>query len=279
MNYIEYRFELRPVLPAREVLVAELAEIGFESFVETPDGLLAYIRKDQFNEEALTGLMVFEIPDQVVEFQLKEIPDENWNAEWEKQFEPIAVEDLVAVRAPFHPPMPGFSHEIVIEPKMSFGTGHHATTWMMLKVICSLELNDLSVLDMGSGTGVLAILAEMRGASKVDAIDNDDWAYQNALENVERNAAKAVRVIHGDADFLGETRYDVILANINRNILTADAARYINVLKPGGYLLLSGFFTEDIPILLNDFSGLREKSRASRDGWALLMMEAPKPNE
>jgi len=270
MNYIEYHFRLTPLLPAREVLVAELAEHGFESFVETADGLLAYIQKPLHEETFTRSLVTLQLPEQSAEFSWKEIEDENWNAEWEKQFEPIAVEDLCVVRAPFHSPMPGFAHEVIIEPKMSFGTGHHATTWMMLRALFELELNDRSVLDMGTGTGVLAILAEKTGAASVDAVDYDEWAYRNAVENVDRNGSKVVRVIHGDAAVLGEVMYDVILANINRNILVKDSEAYMKVLKPAGSILLSGFYTEDIPLLLDAFSGLREVRRMAREGWAMV---------
>lgn len=203
---------------------------------------------------------------------VKEIADQNWNAEWEKNFEPILVDDKCAVRAPFHNPVTGFAMEIVIEPKMSFGTGHHATTWLMMRALFDLDLKGKKLLDMGSGTGVLAILAEKLGAASCDAIDIDEWAYENALENMQRNGCRRVHCALGGADLLGEKKYDVILANINRNILTRDAAHYLNVLNNGGLILLSGFYTHDVPLVQDAFPGTTGVRQDSRDEWAMLML-------
>jgi ribosomal protein L11 methyltransferase len=272
MNYFEYQFELNPLLPAREVLVAELAEIGFESFVETENGVLAYIPVTGVHDGLLDNLLTPQLEDQQMKVSAKEIQDENWNAEWEKNFSPITVEDLCMVRAPFHSPASGFSVELIVEPKMSFGTGHHATTWMMLRTLFELDLTGKTVLDMGSGTGVLAILAEKLGAAHTDAIDNDEWAYENALENVTRNGCSAVTCLLGDAGLLGERKYDVIIANINRNILTRDAEAYLRVLAPGGTILLSGFYTHDIPLIAEAFRPLQISGELGRESWAMVRM-------
>ncbi|MFN8699078.1 MAG: 50S ribosomal protein L11 methyltransferase [Flavobacteriales bacterium] len=272
MTYIEYTFRLNPLLPAREVLVAELAELGFESFVDTEDGLQAYIQSTLHQPVSADNLMACAMPDQEVQMVVKEIADQNWNAEWEKNFEPILVDDKCAVRAPFHNPVTGFAMEIVIEPKMSFGTGHHATTWLMMRALFDLDLKGKKLLDMGSGTGVLAILAEKLGAASCDAIDIDEWAYENALENMQRNGCRRVHCALGGADLLGEKKYDVILANINRNILTRDAAHYLNVLNNGGLILLSGFYTHDVPLVQDAFPGTTGVRQDSRDEWAMLML-------
>ncbi len=270
MNYYECRFEIDPLLPAREVLIAELAEKGFESFVETENGLMAYIQEPDYNDDLLRDLDVMQWPDQQVRCSSVLIPDENWNAEWEKNFEPIEVDDRCYVRAPFHSARHDFPFEIVIEPRMSFGTGHHATTWLVLREMTDMDMKGKEVLDMGSGTGVLAILAEKMGAGLIDAIDIDDWAYENAIENIQRNQCTRITCKKGDANLLGERIYSVILANINRNILTRDAAAYERVLETGGDILLSGFYTADIPIVANAFKHCKEVSRRERNGWALL---------
>jgi ribosomal protein L11 methyltransferase len=272
MTYIEYTFRLNPLLPAREVLVAELADLGFESFVDTEDGLQAYIQSSLHQSISADDLMVSAIPDQELQMDVKEIAEQNWNAEWEKNFEPILVEDKCVVRAPFHEPIPGFAMEIVIEPKMSFGTGHHATTWLMMRALFDLELKGKKLLDMGSGTGVLAILAEKLGAASCDAIDIDEWAYENAVENVQRNQCSAVHCAMGGAELLGDSTYDIILANINRNILVRDASHYLNVLNDGGMILLSGFYTHDVPVVQDAFPGMSIVRQDSRDEWAMLML-------
>ncbi|MCL4124797.1 UNVERIFIED_CONTAM: hypothetical protein GTU68_009916, partial [Idotea baltica] len=237
------------VQPGAEILIAELGELNFESFVEQQDGLLAYIQKSDWSKNILDDVTILENPEFQISYESKEIEQENWNVTWESNFEPIQVENRCRVRAPFHEKL-DFEYDIVIEPKMSFGTGHHETTQMMLRYVLENDFNEKSVLDMGSGTGVLAILAEMRGATDVAAIDIDNWCYLNALENVERNNCKHIEVYEGDASLLvTDDTYDVVLANINRNILLQDIPTYANVLKTEGSLFLSGFYTEDIPLL------------------------------
>ncbi|MEO9894542.1 50S ribosomal protein L11 methyltransferase [Aurantibacter sp.] len=248
-NYVEYSFQINPVQPGAEILMAELGERNFESFVEQENGLLAYIQKSDWSETILEGVAILENSEFQISFESKEIEQENWNVTWESNFEPIQVENRCRVRAPFHEKL-DFEYDIVIEPKMSFGTGHHETTQMMLRFVLENDFNEKSILDMGSGTGVLAILAEMHGATAVDAIDIDNWCYLNAIENVERNNCEHIKVYEGDASLLVTVdKYDTVLANINRNILLQDIPTYANVLKSGGALFLSGFFSEDIPLI------------------------------
>lgn len=246
--YIEYTFDVKPLQPGVDILIAQLGELDFESFSETDEGLQAYILEAQDKDDLLENLQILKNSEFTISHTKSRIEPINWNAEWEQNFEPIEVDGKCAVRAPFHPKT-NVEYDIVIEPKMSFGTGHHATTHLMIKHLLKLNLQKKKVLDMGCGTGILAILAAMRGAKAVDAIDNDRWCYENALENVERNGTSQVTVKHGDATLLGGTGYDVIIANINRNILMADIPTYANYLNETGILLLSGFYTEDIPAL------------------------------
>ena len=248
MNYIGYTFTITPLAPATEILIAELGAIGFESFEETDTGLKAYIQTKDWNANILENVFSLTSDEFNISYTYKEIEQVNWNAEWEKNFEPIHVDHKVSVIAPFHQKT-GLDYEIVIEPKMSFGTGHHETTHLMIKHLLDLELTHKSVLDMGTGTGILAIFAEMRGASAVDAIDIDEWCYTNTLENAAKNNCSHITAYHGDASLLTNQKYDVIIANINRNILLNDLHLYNQCLQEGGKLLLSGFYTEDIPIL------------------------------
>lgn len=245
MSYIEYAFTLKPVNPTAEILMAELGLAGFESFVETDSGLLAYIQKVYWQNSILENVYVMNSDEFEITYTIKEIPKENWNAKWEKSFSPIVVDDVCSVRAPFHE-KPKTEYDIVIEPKMSFGTGHHETTFMMIQHMLQVDFKDKVVLDMGCGTGVLAILAEKLGAQKVTAIDIDNWCYINSLENVQKNNCNRIEALEGDASRLGSKQYDVILANINRNILLNDLPTYIKCLNEKGVLLLSGFYDNDI---------------------------------
>lgn len=245
MNYLELNFTIAPLEPAREILIAELSEKGFESFVETEVGMLAYILENAFSETLVQETNILQNPDFQFDWSVKEIEQQNWNAEWERNFHPIKVDGSCMVRAPFHP-KENVAFDIVIEPKMSFGTGHHETTHMMLQQILEHDFENKSVLDMGCGTGVLAILAEMNGATKIDAIDIDEWCFENAKENILRNGCKNISVFQGDAKLIKDKNYDVIIANINRNILLKDIPTYANALNHGGFLFLSGFYFEDL---------------------------------
>ncbi len=248
MNYIEYIFNVEPLQPGTEILIAELGYTGFESFVETDNGVTAYIQKNEWNSGILDEINILNSEEFKINFTFSEIEQVNWNEEWEKNFDPIEVDGRCAVRASFHPKK-NFEYEIVIEPKMSFGTGHHETTFMMLQFILENDFEGKSVLDMGCGTAVLAILAEMRGASKIDAIDIDEWCFENSLENINRNDCKNISVQLGDSSLLSDQKYDTIIANINRNILLNDMEAYTKCLNKGGSLFLSGFYNEDLPVI------------------------------
>lgn len=245
ITYIGYDFKVSPVNPGNEILIAELGDVGFESFVETEDGLLAYINKEEWRENILDAIYILNSEEFEISYTFQDIEQVNWNEEWEKNFEAIEVDGRCTVRAPFHKE-PKTTYDIVIEPKMSFGTGHHETTHMMIQHLLQMEMSGKKTLDMGCGTAVLAILAEMRGAKPVDAIDIDNWCYLNSIENVERNNCKSISVFEGDASLLADKSYDVIIANINRNILLRDIPIYVKSLNEGGTLLLSGFYKEDL---------------------------------
>jgi len=246
--YIGYNFYVTPLQPSVDILIAQLGEVGFESFVENEDGLSAYIQKIDWNEHILEDIQILNSKEFEITYTYRDIAPINWNKTWESNFNPIIVDDVCSVRAPFHE-KPNTQYDIVIEPKMSFGTGHHETTKMMIQHILKNDFTSKSVLDMGCGTGILAILAEKKGAKPIDAIDNDNWCYQNSLENVERNECKHITVLEGDAKLLKNRSYDVIIANINRNILLNDINAYASCLNKNGMLFLSGFYHEDITVI------------------------------
>ena len=268
--YIEYNFKINPPQPASDILIAELGEVGFESFVENEEGVLAYIQKQDWNAAILNKVELLNNPRFEIEitYGFKEIEQENWNITWERNFNQIQIGDQCVVRAPFHE-KPTVDFDIVIEPKMSFGTGHHETTFMMLQFILETDFQGKSVLDIGSGTGVLAILAAMKGAGSVDAIDIDNWCYLNASENVERNNCKDIRVYEGDSSLLKGRSYDIILANINRNILLKDIPVYAKSLNKQGILFLSGFYTEDISMITKKCKdeGLKFEKNRENNNW------------
>lgn len=266
--YIEYNFKVEPLQPGTEILIAELGYVGFESFVETEDGVTAYIQKDEWRDNILDEVEILNSAEFKIDHSFLEIEQINWNIEWEKNFSPIEVDGKCVVRAPFHPER-NLEYEIVIEPKMSFGTGHHETTFMMLQYILENEFEGKSVLDMGCGTAVLAVLAEMRGASSIDAIDIDDWCYENSLENTEKNHCQNISVYLGDASLLKDQKYNVIIANINRNILLEDMHVYKKCLKSGGLLYLSGFYTQDLAIIKETCNnlGLEFVDNKEKNNW------------
>ncbi len=272
MNYIGCFFKIDSgsldLQTAIDILVAELGAVGFESFTENPDGLVAYIQKADWNASLLSDIQILQSDEVQFSYEAKEIEQVNWNEEWENNFEPIVVDQEVSIRAPFHAD-PKLKYDIVIEPKMSFGTGHHETTHLMVKHLNAMNLAGMDVLDMGCGTGILAIFAEMKGASSIDAIDIDNWCYENSLENVERNNCKAISVFEGDASLLKPNKYDLIIANINRNILLADMSTYKASLRKNGVLLLSGFYTEDVEMIdaSAQKNGLIFDKKLERNNW------------
>ena len=268
MNYIEYDFTVSPTEMGAEILMAELAEVGFDSFVDTPTGIKAYIPKDSWNEQILQDIYLLNNPEFTVSYQITEIEQVNWNEEWEKNFPPIVVEDLCTVRANFHP-VPNTRYDIVITPKMSFGTGHHETTYMMLQQLLPLSLEGTKVLDMGCGTGILAIMAALRGARDITAIDIDPWCVENATENVQQNNCSFITIKEGDVSLITGEQYNLILANINRNILLSDIPAYTQALLPQGLLLVSGFYVEDLPAIKEKCQeeGLTYLSLIERNRW------------
>ena len=269
--YIGYDFKVEPLQPGVEILIAELGYAGFESFVETQDGLTAYIQKDEWNAVILDHIHILSSGEIKITYEFNEIEQTNWNEEWEKNFNPIVVDELVTVRAPFHE-KPSTKYDLIIEPKMSFGTGHHETTHMMIQHILKNDFTGKSVLDMGCGTGVLAILTEMKGANSIDAIDIDNWCYLNSIENAERNNCHEITVYEGDAVLLKGKSYDLIIANINRNILLNDMQQYVASLNKNGILLLSGFYHEDMPFIEASCKekGLTFIKKLERNNWVSL---------
>ncbi|HFS67586.1 MAG TPA: 50S ribosomal protein L11 methyltransferase [Flavobacteriia bacterium] len=278
-TYIAYTFNLSPKEPTTEILIAELGFAGFESFVETEDGVIAYIQKEEHNNAILEDVFALKNPEFKINYKVEEIEQVNWNEEWEKNFNPILIQDTVYIRAPFHQAIKDIPHDIVIEPKMSFGTGHHETTHMMVKHLLTLakenKIQGKSVLDMGCGTGVLAILAERLGAKEIDAIDIDNWCYLNSIENSTRNSCTKIKIFEGDASLLSNKKYAIIIANINRNILLNDMQTYLDVLVEDGILLLSGFYQEDIPIIDKEASktGIKLHTIEEMHNWVALRYE------
>lgn len=270
-TYLGYHFIVSPVNPGAEILLAELGELPFESFVENENGLSAYVRTELKDAIDLSELYILQNPEFTVTYTIEEIEQVNWNEEWEKNFQPIEVDGRCYVRAPFHPAKAA-EFEIVIEPKMSFGTGHHETTHMMIQHLLDLDLAGKTVMDMGCGTAILAILAAMRGAKTVDAVDIDNWCYLNSIENVERNNLTNVHVYEGDASWLNNQQYDVFIANINRNILLNDLTSYRKTCQPGSDLLLSGFYEEDQEAITNCANALGWEfvKKISRNNWIAL---------
>lgn len=273
-DYVEVRVDLTPCNEdMTDVLAALLADAGFESFVPDASGLTAYCRREDYDEErfaAIQGLMPFECK---WTWNAKMVEGRDWNHEWEKNyFQPIVVADQCVIHSSFHTDIPKCRYDIVIDPKMAFGTGHHSTTWLMINRILSLDMLERDVIDMGTGTGILAILAAMRGARRITGIEIDEAAYVNAVENAGLNGCNDITLIHGDASALGAVDYkaDLFLANINRNVITADIARYAAATASGGHMMLSGFYESDVDIVVAAAApyGLRKADVQTRNDWA-----------
>ena len=272
-NYLEFSFVIEPkgdisIQNSGELLSAELGTLGFESFVENDTGIVAYIDATVFDPKILQLISTWSANLFDFEYTQKEIPQINWNEEWEKNFDAILVDGACSIRAPFHE-APNTTFDIIIEPKMSFGTGHHETTHMMVQYLLELEVSDKKILDMGCGTGVLAILASKRGGTPIDAIDIDHWCYLNTLENVERNNCSKIQVLEGDVALLEGRKYDLIIANINRNILLKDINQYAKALHPTGELIVSGFYQQDLNLVSEECAsnGLKFISSKQRNNW------------
>ncbi len=250
-NYIQVTATVSPAQPWSDLLIAELAEIGFESFEETIKGFKAWIPAEEFDQKKLDAVSLDVEEEVKFTFAVETINSQNWNQEWESNFEPVMVDGKCYIRAPFHSPSHGFDYEIVIEPKMSFGTGHHETTTLMVQWMLETNFKERKILDMGCGTGILAILASMMGAREGVAIDNFPYAWENTLENLEKNNITNITAIMGDANAIGNSKFDIILANITKNVLKEDMKTYADALPPGGELFISGFFYDDLDELVS----------------------------
>ncbi len=270
MNYIELSLEIDPEYV--EILIAELAEIDYESFVETDEGINAYIEEPRFDQVALHEVIAKYEGQTAIAFSVKTLEKENWNKEWESNYETIEVKDRVRVRASFHEPDPSFPYELLINPKMSFGTGHHETTWLVMAEQLSLPHEGADLMDVGSGTGILGILGKKLGATAVLAFDIEEWAVENAKENVAlNNVSEGFEVFLGTIGDVDERkRFDGILANINRNILLQEMESYSKHLKEGGWMVISGFYQADAPglIALGEQLGLKLLRTNVRNDWA-----------
>lgn len=267
MNYIEIVISVPEEKSAlSEVVVAFLAEQGFESFCEEKDKLLAYISEDNYNEEMTKMLMSA----YGMDFSKNLIQQKNWNEEWEKNFEPICIDNILTIKAPFHKQQFDTTHTIIIEPKMSFGTGHHATTYMMCKLMSEFDMSESQVLDYGSGTGILSIYAANLGAYNIVAIDVDEWAYENSKENTIKNKVSNITVLRGDIKNVPELKYDFIFANINLNVLLKDIPVLAQHMNKGSILFLSGFLINEVTIIAKSCKehGLILVRKIEKDNWS-----------
>ncbi len=277
MKYLEFTFQTTPCTEVvNDVLSAVLAEAGFESFVEQTDGINAYIQKALYNESTLKeALAEFPLPDVNIEYNYTETEDRNWNEEWEKNFfQPIVIDNRCVIHSTFHKDVPQAEYDIVINPQMAFGTGHHETTSLIIGELLDSDLQEKSLLDMGCGTSILAILARMRGATPCTAIDIDEWCVRNSLENIELNRVDNIEVFQGDASSLKDKGpFDIIIANINRNILLNDMKHYVSRMNQGGSLLMSGFYANDIPVIQAEAenNGLHLIHHREKNQWAVIL--------
>lgn len=268
MDFIEVAFAVNPEFA--DILTAEMGELGFDAFEETAEGFNAYIDEDKFSQEALDDTLARYAAIVQVEYQVQKIARQNWNEEWERNFHPLFIADKVSVRASFHEKPANAKYDIVINPKMSFGTGHHETTTLMIENQLTLDHQGKRVLDMGCGTGILAIMAGELGAAEIVAVEIEDWTVENARENAELNNYGSIDVRLGGAETIeGDQPYDIILANINRNVLLDDMPAYVAVLKSEGTLLLSGFYTEDLSVLQERARelGLHYVAHRTKNNW------------
>lgn len=274
-DYYEYSFQIAPYEPWNEIITAYLAEAGFESFVDEDPILKAYIPSENLIPEDIDSIILkLAAEEDLIEckYSYVEIKQQNWNALWESQFEPVYVNDQLLIKAPFHSDL-NFNGLIVeIEPKMSFGTGHHQTTFLMCQEMMTMNLKGTSILDMGAGTGVLSILAEKLGGDYIEAVEIESWSAENCAENAKRNDCSKIVSLFGDFDVVTNREFDVILANINKNVLKSHLAFYASKLKVKGQLLLSGFFTTDNEELIDlaEKEGLNFVKSENKENWSML---------
>lgn len=276
MDYIEVIFTIEPKEDyIKDILSAELAEIGFESFVDIEKGLQAFCPQNLFDENSMESLIANFPFEAKIHYQITPVKAQNWNEEWEKNyFEPIVIGSDCVIRSSFHKNVPKATYDILIDPRMSFGTGHHETTSLMIAYMLELELSGKSLLDMGCGTAVLAILAAMKGARPVMGIDIDEWAYENSLDNIKLNGYEQIVIKQGGAELLDTLSFDIVFANINRNILLNDMASYIACLPSDGELFMSGFYKEDIPVIEAKAKelGMRLLGFKEKNNWVAVRM-------
>lgn len=273
MDTLELSIELEPRNPWSDILVAELSELGFDSFVDTKKGIIAYATPAVDVDSSLKQTSIYDSGEVKYSASSKLIPQQNWNAKWEEQFHPVFVDDRLTIVAPFHKDIEVKGMKVEIQPQMSFGTGHHQTTWLMSRFLFELEMPQL-VLDMGTGTGVLAIVAEKLGADQIIAVDIEEWSVENTKENADRNNCKCIDVRYGDIDVVTESGFGLILANINKNVLKSHMSSYAQKLVPGGILLLSGFFHSDVDELEKFAAnyGLSIQRVETKDEWAVMQL-------
>lgn len=258
------------------MLMELLGSIGFDSFMDADDGFLAYCRENAFNEKDLDDIMAMEQFSEVKILKREIIPDQDWNATWETSYEPVTINNLCRVRAPFHQVDGSYKYDILIEPKMSFGTAHHETTAQIIELMLDTDFKDAKVLDVGCGTGILAILAKKLGSALTVALDNDEWAYRNAMDNIRLNEENAIIVELGDiSSFLEKNniKFDIILANINRNVLIRDMYEYVKCLESGGKIFFSGFYEADLPLITKEAErlGLRYMNHSMENNWTAVI--------
>ena len=275
MEYTEIDIRLNPVLPFADILVARLNEIEFESYCEDENGVKAYVQTHLLDEIAVKEIINDVAKLCELSYMITKTKQENWNKKWENNFEPVHINDKCVIRAHFHAAFSDVEHEIIITPKMSFGTGHHETTSLVMNEMFGIDFTNKSVLDMGSGTGVLAILAAKLGAISLIGIDFDEWAYENAVENAKINSISTIIFMHGDAEAIGDATFDIILANINRNIILQDIAAYVNAMNINSEIIFSGFLKEDIPLILekSEQLGLDLVVSKHKNKWQMLHLK------
>ena len=275
MEYTEVDISFKEINPFSDILIARLNEIEFESYLEYQNGLKAYIPTQLLDQNDFKEIIsdISKLTD--LSFTINQIKKKNWNEIWEKSYSPIFINNDCVIRAHFHPPISNVKHEIIITPRMSFGTGHHETTSLMMNAMFDLNIKQKTVLDIGTGTGVLAILASKLGARNIVGIDSDEWAFKNANENAVLNNISNIDFFHADANFIGKKKYDVLLANINRNIILNDIEIYVKAMRDSSEILLSGFFQDDISLILKKTEqlGLDLVVLKNKNKWQMLHLK------
>jgi len=276
VNYIELKCEKPTEQERLEILIADLADLGFESFSEEEHHLLAYIPDKEYSDALLAANKYLQEQHKSKLLSINFIKEQNWNAVWESNYEPVIIKKQCRIRAPFHPTNSEIEFDLVIQPKMSFGTAHHETTSLIIEILLDEEIKGMKVLDMGCGTGVLAILSSFKGARNILAVDNDEWAYNNSLENIALNKIDNLEVKLGDTGVFTDEIFDLILANINKNVLLADIATYSKVLVPGGIIIFSGFYTHDLEDIKSEAekNGLRYQFHKEKNKWVAAVFKS-----